>query len=261
MYIEVIKGFLLLLFIFVPLERIFLLHNYPILRPGWKTDTLYFFIGNLIGQLGNALSITITVVLISRLINPALQNIVITQPVWLQFSEAVFIGELGYYTAHRMLHAIPWLWQFHAIHHSVEYMDWLAAVRVHPLDQIFTKIFQTTPLYLLGFKPEVFAAYFLFSAAIAFFIHSNIRLRFSFLKWCLLTPEFHHLHHSTESKAYNKNFAAQLSLIDWLFGTFYLPEKYRLDTYGIPESVPSNYFRQLIYPFSEIIKINRQKNE
>lgn len=97
-----------------------------------------------------------------------------------------------------------------AIHHSVEYMDWLAAVRVHPLDQIFTKIFQCVPLYLLGFKTEVFAIYFLFSAALAFFIHSNIRLRFPLLKWCFVTPEFHHWHHSTQRDTYQKNFAVPL---------------------------------------------------
>ena len=249
MYTEVIQGFFLLFFIFIPLERIFLLHNYPIFRPQWSTDTLYFFIGNLIGKLGNALSLAIAVVFLSRLINPELSNWVTAQPLWLQFLAAVFLGELGYYTAHRMLHTIPWLWQFHAIHHSVEYMDWLAAVRVHPLDQIFTKIFQCVPLYLLGFKTEVFAIYFLFSAALAFFIHSNIRLRFPLLKWCLVTPEFHHWHHSTQRDTYQKNFAAQLPLIDWLFGSFYLPCKKRPKSYGITETVPSKYLEQLIYPF------------
>ena len=61
------------------------------------------------------------------------------------------LADLGFYTVHRLFHKIPWLWKFHAVHHSIEEMDWLAADRVHPIDQIFTKGASLLPVFALGF--------------------------------------------------------------------------------------------------------------
>ncbi|NJO19724.1 MAG: sterol desaturase family protein [Spirulinaceae cyanobacterium RM2_2_10] len=158
-------------------------------------------------------------------------------------------AELGYYWAHWLLHHVPWLWRFHAVHHSSEQLDWLSTVRVHPVDQVFTKTFQLVPIFLLGFSVETLGLYALFSSAIAFFIHANLRWRFGWFNWLLVTPEFHHWHHADEAQAHNKNLAAQCSLVDRLFGSFYLPRR-RPRLYGIPESVPQAYWQQLIYPFT-----------
>jgi sterol desaturase/sphingolipid hydroxylase (fatty acid hydroxylase superfamily) len=249
MFPEVIKGFILLAFIFLPLERLFTLHPQKIFRPQWGTDATYFFIGNLIGKAGIAISAFITFSLLGNFINPELQNRVASQPEWLQLIAAVIIADIGYYIAHRLLHTVPWMWKFHAVHHSIQHLDWLATVRVHPLDQIFTKTCQMIPLYLLGFNAKSLAIYALFSAGIAFFIHSNIRLKLALLKWLIATPEFHHWHHVNEPKIHNQNFAAQIPLLDWLFGTLYTSEKRTPNRYGISEQLPSNYFRQLLYPF------------
>ena len=59
-----------------------------------------------------------------------------SQPLWLQVVEHFCMADLGFYLAHRAFHAVPWLWRFHAVHHSIEEMDWLAAHRVHAVDQI-----------------------------------------------------------------------------------------------------------------------------
>jgi sterol desaturase/sphingolipid hydroxylase (fatty acid hydroxylase superfamily) len=56
--------------------------------------------------------------------------------------EAVILADLGFYVAHRLFHGVPWLWRFHAIHHSIQELDWLAGVRVHVLDQLGTKASQ-----------------------------------------------------------------------------------------------------------------------
>ncbi len=254
MFPEIIKGFIVLFFIFVPLERVFSLHKQKIFRSGWGTDITYFFIGHFVGRAGMAISVLITFSVLSQLINPALQSRVATQSVCLQFLEAVIIADMGYYIAHKLLHTVPWLWKFHAVHHSVEYMDWLATMRVHPFDQIFTKTFQMIPLYLLGFSEVTFGIYAIFSSVIAFLIHANFRLKFRVLKWVIATPEFHHWHHSKIPRVHNKNFAAQFPLLDLLFGTLYLSTNKIPKQYGISECVPIGYLEQIVYPFKRSLE-------
>ena len=252
---EIIKGFIILAFIFIPLEQIFFLHKQKIFRPEWKTDITYFFIGHFIGRIAGAIIVTISFSILTNFIDLQLQNKVASQPLWLQFIEAVIIADMGYYIAHRLLHTIPWLWQFHAVHHSIEHMDWLAAVRVHPCDQIFTKIWQMMPLYWLGFTKETLVIYALYSAVIAFLIHANIKIKFGILKWFVATPQFHHWHHSEVPKVHNKNFAAQFPLLDFLFGTLYMPVGKMPNKYGVSDAIPTGYFDQILYPF-----LRRMKN-
>ena len=82
----------------------------------------------------------------------AWRTAIAARPIWLQVITVVIIADLGFYLAHRLFHAVPWLWHFHAVHHSIEEMDWLAAHRVHPVDQIVTKGASLVPVFVLGFS-------------------------------------------------------------------------------------------------------------
>ncbi|MEG4232771.1 sterol desaturase family protein [Microcoleus sp. Pol11C3] len=254
---EIVKGFFILAFIFIPLERIFSLHKQKIFRLGWATDATYFFTGHFIGTAG-AIVVTVIFSLMTHLLNPELQSKVASQPIWLQLVEAVVVSDLAYYIAHRLLHEVPWLWQFHAVHHSIEHMDWLAAVRVHPCDQVFTRTCKMLPLCWLGFTNQTLVVYALYSAAIAFLIHANIKIKFGVLKWFVATPQFHHWHHSKIPEINNKNFAVQLPLLDLLFGTLYMPSQKMPQKYGISDRIPAGYIGQLLYPF---IRKNKMLND
>lgn len=250
MFARALLGFGILFLLFVPLERLFALRPQAIFRRGWTTDAIYYAIGNSIGQAAAAgIPVLLALSVLNRAVNPDLQAWVAAQPIALQLPAVILTAELGYYGAHRLLHTVPWLWRFHAIHHSSEQLDWLTTVRVHPVDQVLTKTCQLVPIFLLGFSVETLGIYALFSSAIAFFIHANLRWRFGPLNWLLVTPEFHHWHHAREPQAHNKNLAAQCSLVDRLFGSFYLPRR-RPQAYGIPDPVPSHYWPQFLYPFS-----------
>lgn len=247
---EAIKGFLVLLLIFVPLERLFSHQHQSIWRRGWSTDLIYFFTGNLLGKTSGLMIFLLASILLNQDIFPTkITEFMGQQSLELQLIAGILLGEVGYYTAHRMLHQIPLLWRFHSIHHGAEELDWLVTVRVHPCDQIFTKIFQVLPLYLLGFSENFFVVYTLFSAAMAFFIHSNLGLKFQFLNYIVVTPELHRWHHSQNPETYHTNFAAQLACVDWLLGTWYLPKHRSPNIYGVRESIPIGYLKQLIYPF------------
>ncbi|MGD2181092.1 sterol desaturase family protein [Lusitaniella coriacea] len=250
MFPDVLKGFLFLAFVFIPLERGFSLHEQLTFRRGWTTDTLYFVVGNFIGKAaGVAIPAVLALSFLNRLTGSGWQTAISSQPIISQLIEAIFVADLGYYLAHRMLHAIPFLWRFHAIHHSIKYMDWLSTVRVHPVEQIFTKTFQVIPVFCLGFSLKALGLYAIFSSAIAFFIHSNLRFNFGILNWIIVTPQLHHWHHAKEEGILTQNFAAQCPLVDFLFGTFYLPKNKIPARYGVTELIPGGYMGQLFYPF------------
>jgi sterol desaturase/sphingolipid hydroxylase (fatty acid hydroxylase superfamily) len=249
-----IFGFMVAAMVFVPLERFFALRpEQKIFRKGWRTDVVHFLVNRFMIDAGVFFVVGLLVVLLHGLVSPRLQAAVASQPRILQFVEAVLVAEIGGYFGHRLTHQVPWLWRFHAVHHSIEEMDWLAAARLHPLDQTFTRSLAIIPLYMLGFTRATFGFYLVLATFQAIFIHSNVRFRFRRLRWLLATPQFHHWHHSTEPEALNKNFAGQLPVLDLVFGTAYLPEGMP-GRYGSKDGVPAGYGSQMVFPFKKRTK-------
>ncbi len=249
---DVLKGILILIFIFLPFEKLLAVHQQKIFRDGWLTDIIYYFSGYFIGH--GTTKLLVVFALLSQGSMPILSSFVGQQPLIFQVPTAILIGDLSFYILHRLFHTVPWLWQFHAIHHSSTHIDWLATVRVHPFEQIVTKACQMIPLYWLGFSTETLAIYAIFSSAIAFFIHANIRIKFPILKWIIATPEFHHWHHDRHPQLYAQNLAVQLPILDYIFGTFYMPNQEMPNQYGTDLNIQTNYFSHLIYPFNHLLK-------
>ncbi|HEY6843585.1 MAG TPA: sterol desaturase family protein, partial [Thermoanaerobaculia bacterium] len=140
------------------------------------------------------------------------------------------------------------LWRFHAIHHSSESLDWLAAARVHPVNEALGRILQLVPMFLLGFDPRVVAAAVPLLTFYAVFLHANVPWDFGPLRYVIATPRFHRWHHTSESEGLDKNFAGLFPWIDVLFGTFYMPDR-QPQTFGVKDSVPAGFLAQLAYPF------------
>jgi hypothetical protein len=105
---------------------------------------------------------------------------------------------------------VPWLWRFHAIHHSSTDIDWLAGSRLHLVDVVITRGFTFVPIALLGFASSPVYAYLVFVSFHAVFIHANVRFGFGRIEHLIVTPRFHHWHHSAEDNARDKNFAVHL---------------------------------------------------
>ena len=240
-------GLVVLVAIFVPMEKLFALHPRKTLRNGWRTDAVHFIVNNVLITIGLVVALVVAIVALHWMVNPDLQAIVQSQAGWLQLLEAVIVADLTQYWAHRATHEVPLLWRFHKVHHSIDQMDWLAAGRLHPIDSVFTRAATILPLYFLGFSRATFGAYLAFTAFMAIFIHANVRFRFGPLRWLTATPQFHHWHHAYAPV--NKNFAGQLPLLDVVFGTSYLPRHQMPEAYGIDESTPKGYLAQLAWPF------------
>jgi sterol desaturase/sphingolipid hydroxylase (fatty acid hydroxylase superfamily) len=255
---NLIAAFAVLFVVFVPVERVFALKRQRVFRAGWLADLTHFFVSYFLVQVGVFAVFVLMTILLKWAISPGFQAAVAAQPVWLQFLEAFLVAELGFYLAHRMTHEVPLLWRFHAVHHSIEEMDWLAAARLHPVDQVFVKSVTILPLYVMGFTAQTFGIYLALVALQAIFVHANVRFRFGPLRWVFSTPEFHHWHHAAEPQAFNKNYAGQLPLLDLLFGTLYMPRNRMPERYGIAEPVPGSYLGQMSHPFCR--RLSRGQN-
>lgn len=217
-------------------------------RQGWLTDVAHFFFNHILVNIGTYLVAALLYIFFRGSISPALQLAVRSQPDALQFAEAFFIAQLAFYAVHRLAHIVPWLWRFHAIHHSSAELDWLASARLHPLEMIVVNIAVGVPLFLLGFTRETFGIYLVFSAILPILNHSNTKFQFPILDRIIATPNFHHWHHSNDLAARDKNFAG-FPIIDLLFGTYYIPKNQMPETYGVDEIIPQTYWQQLLYPF------------
>ena len=177
-----------------------------------------------------------------------------SQPLWLQTIVLMLLADLIFYAMHRLFHTVPALWRFHAIHHSISDLDWLAAYRIHPVDQILTKGASLIPAFALGFSDAALAIFFVVFQWHTLLLHSNVRLGFGPLHWVVASPCFHHWHHANDEQAWNRNFAAQFPLWDVLFGTAQMRRDAMPDRYGIEDPIPPTYGRQLVYPFQREAK-------
>jgi sterol desaturase/sphingolipid hydroxylase (fatty acid hydroxylase superfamily) len=257
-----LRDFLIACVIFVPLERLVAMHpGQKIFRRDWRNDLICFFVNGLLIKLGLVILLAGVIVAAGWGVPEAVRAAVAGQPYWLQIAEMILIGDIGFYSAHRAFHAVPLLWRFHAIHHSIEELDWLAAARVHPIDQTLTKAASLLPIFALGYSEIAIGMYLMLYYWQSFLIHANVRIPFGPLRWLLASPEFHHWHHSNDAQARNRNFAGQLPVLDLLFGTLHMPHGKTPVGYGVDEPVPRRYVPQLLYPFQRQVEVNDSRRD
>ncbi len=241
---------LVLTSVFVPMERLFPFRTgQSVFRRGWVTDLSHFFVSHLGVQLLTYLTLLPSTVLFAWLTGPGLRAAVQSQPAWLQFFEVLVVADLAEYWIHRLFHVVPWLWRFHAVHHSAESMDWIAGSRLHVLDIVVVRGTTFLPVYLLGFSQPAVYAYLLFVSFHGVFLHANVGFRAGAFEHVLAMPRFHHWHHSSETEALDKNFAVHFPWIDQLFGTKHLPEGRWPERYGVVGyTLPEGWWPQLLWP-------------
>jgi sterol desaturase/sphingolipid hydroxylase (fatty acid hydroxylase superfamily) len=236
---------------FAPIER-FWPHNAKqrLFRFEWREDLFYYLVSSMLVQIATYLALAP-----SSYINAhsdwfgAFRATVSAQPWIVQFLEAMVITDFVQYWFHRAFHRVPFLWGFHAVHHSAQAMDWLAGARMHLVEVVLLRGVTSLPLLTFGFSPSVMQAYITMVYIYAGLVHANLRGDFDRFGHVLVTPRFHHWHHGIEEEAVDVNFAIHFPFWDKLFGTFHMPPGKWPSGYGIPEKMPQGYLRQLAYPF------------
>ena len=238
--------------LFIPLEKLFgRLTNQPLFRTEWREDLFYFLLGSVLVQSLTYLSLAPSMAILQHTGSWAeFRQMVSAQPLWLQVLEIMFLTDFVQYWFHRAFHQIPFLWGFHAVHHSAKYMDWLAGSRMHILEIIGLRSMTIIPMYVLGFAEGALHIYILLVYLNATFVHANVRFNVEWLKPIIVTPSFHHWHHGIEREAIDVNFAIHFPWLDKLFGTYYMPPNQWPSGYGIGgHPVPIGYWQQFLYPF------------
>lgn len=257
---------ILLVAIFVPLERLFALHPAKIWRKEVGVDLAWYFINSIVPAAIIAIPLSIVATGMQRLDPGGFYSAVTEWPFWVRVPLAVIISDIGSYWAHRASHTIPFLWRFHAIHHSAEHLDWLVNTRAHPFDMVVTRLAGFIPIYLLGLAQisvgkidPIIAVITIFATVWTFFIHSNIRVRLGPLEWLISSPAFHHWHHTNDENR-DRNFASIFPILDVIFRTAWLP-KYWPPSYGIDEKIPSTLAGQLMSPIDLPIEEDSDEDE
>ena len=238
-----------LIFIFV--EKLFALRkNQPVFRPEWQTDFHHFIVNHMV--VGFVLLATNLLVhkLFGWAAKDGIQGWVQNLPFVVALFAIVLVADLVQYWTHRAYHEIPLLWRLHAVHHSTKHMDWLAGSRQHIVELLITRTLVLAPIYVFGFSKEVIDAYIVIVGFQAVFNHANVSVRLGPLRYLIVTPNFHHWHHSQDDEAIDKNYAAHFAFLDHLFGTAVQSDRKWPDRYGVVgDYVPDGFWKQVKFPF------------
>ncbi len=242
---------LLMALIYVPLERLW--PQYPkqgTFRNEWTLDVVYFMSTHLPLQILSFLVLLPATQATKYLGVPVLQELIARMPWFVQFCLAVVVADTAEYFIHLALHKVPFLWRFHAVHHSSKALDWIAGSRAHFVDDTLVRGFILAPL-MLGFSQSIIVAYLIFVTIHATWTHCNFGPNAKWLEKYLVMPRYHHWHHTSQKEGVDKNFAIHFPWIDKLFGTYYYPDEWP-KLYGLDgEEIPNGFIRQTIEPFTK----------
>ena len=176
-------------------------------------------------------------------------------PITAQLVLLLLAGDAGRYWGHRLAHEVPFLWRFHAVHHSAKRLWFFNAFRQHPIDKAwftFTELF--FPI-LLGADGVVLSLYLGVTAVCGFAQHCNIDLKLGPFYWFFNVVDLHRWHHSKDVAESDNNYGNNLIVYDRLFGTYYHPEHQQKTTWQVGDigllnpNYPQHYLGQLVAPF------------
>jgi lathosterol oxidase len=220
-----------------------------VLRPEWQLDLVYFCFNHLMIAFLLLIANYFVVTVFGWAASDSLQDSLQSMPVIIQVILLIICADFVLYWSHRLFHEVPRLWKIHAVHHSVEYMDWLAGSRNHIIQTIVDRSIAMIPLYVLGPDKAALDIYVTFAALQAVIVHANVSIPFGPLKYLIVTPQYHHWHHSTDKPAIDTNYAVHLPLFDKLFATYHMPIEHWPAEYGTTKRLPRTFLKQLLYPF------------
>ena len=237
--------------IYVPLERLWPHHpEQGTFRNQWTLDVVYFMSTHLPIQALSFLILLPAIQLAKYLSVPGVQTLIARLPWVVQFFLAVLVADLAEYFIHLAFHKVPFLWRFHAVHHSSTALDWLSGSRGHFFEDVIVRACILTPL-MIGFSQSIILAYLIFVTIQATWSHCNFAPSPKWLEKCLVTPRYHHWHHTSQKEGLDKNFAVHFPWVDRIFGTYYYPDEWP-EHYGLNgERVSPSFIWQTIEPFTK----------
>jgi sterol desaturase/sphingolipid hydroxylase (fatty acid hydroxylase superfamily) len=144
-------------------------------------------------------------------------------PFWLACAGSLLLLDLVIYAQHVIFHKVPALWRLHRMHHTDLDFDVTTALRFHPLEIVLSMLIKLVVVVILGAPPVAVLLFEVILNATALFNHGNVRLperADRALRWLLVTPDMHRVHHSVRPEETDSNFGFNLPWWDRLFGTY-----------------------------------------
>ncbi|MCK0123725.1 sterol desaturase family protein [Gelidibacter sp. F2691] len=175
-------------------------------------------------------------------------------PRWLGLLIFFLITDFVQWNTHRLLHRVPFLWNFHKVHHSIKEMGFAGHLRYHWMEPILYKSLQYIPIAIIGgFDAQDVAIVYFFAITIGHLNHANVGWNYGPLKYILNNPKMHIWHHAKELPShlkYGMNYGLTLSTWDYIFKTDYIPHDGRDIELGFEDDhkFPKTFLKQSIYP-------------
>ncbi len=175
-------------------------------------------------------------------------------PVAVQLIVYFILRDFIQWNTHILLHKVPFLWNFHKVHHSVKEMGFAAHLRFHWMENVVYGTIQYLPLAMIGFNLDHAFFVYMFTTVIGHWNHTNFTINIGPLKYLFNNPEMHIWHHAKHLPAERMtgvNFGLTLSIWDYIFGTNYIPYNGRDIELGFAgdEEFPKDFAHQNLYGF------------
>ncbi|GEM74560.1 sterol desaturase family protein [Vibrio sagamiensis] len=176
-------------------------------------------------------------------------------PWWANLMVSLLLLDLLIYAQHRLFHMVPYLWKLHRVHHSDLDVDVTTAIRFHPIEMILSLFLKIMAIFILGVSPIAIIIFEILLNVSAMFNHSNgrlVRLVDKKLRWFIVTPDMHRIHHSINLNESHSNFGFFLSIWDHSFKTHQAKSEHEKMIIGIKEirsPEEQTLFKLLMQPF------------
>lgn len=234
----------------------------PVMKQDFWLDVFYmffnFFLFSLIGYyaISNVFVEAFNQLLASFGIRNTVAFEIGSWPGWAQLLTLFVVRDFIHWNVHRLLHRVPFLWEFHKVHHSAHQLGFATHLRFHWMETVVYRTLEYIPLGMIGFGIQEFFFVHIIATSIGHFNHSNIRVPLGPLKYVFNNPQMHTWHHAKsfpEAHRYGVNFGISLSLWDYLFRTAYVPYNGRDIQLGYPgdEDMPQSFWKQALFPFTK----------
>ena len=233
--------------------------NQPIIRKDFWLDIFYMFFNFFILNLIILIALNdLTKAIFNDLLGKfgfelvSLQIINISKyPIIIGLIVFFVIADFVKYFTHRLIHRVPFLWNFHKTHHSVKQMGFAAHLRYNWAEPIIYDVILYIPLAIIGgfTIQNVFIVHF-FTIAVGHLNHANLGWDYGILKYVFNNPKMHIWHHTKKMhNKYGTNFALTLSVWDYIFKTNFIPNDGRDNELGFEndEKFPNNFINQQFY--------------
>jgi sterol desaturase/sphingolipid hydroxylase (fatty acid hydroxylase superfamily) len=212
--------------IFAPLERL-MPYSRKWLEGGndLSVDIMMFFSGVVWSIISKFLLSMLFIMSLINWLEPFGRDIWPTfMPVVIQVFLFILIKDFFRYWYHRWMHEVPFMWRWHAVHHSAKRLYWLNGIRSHPLEILVQTLIWAIPLSLVQPPAEIAMMAVLMSLSIGIFQHANIDTKLGFWEYIFSIGDNHRYHHHKTSRVGNSNYGGEVIVWDILFGTFHKPK-------------------------------------